>query len=906
MDYLFRKYLSFAFLCLCFISCIAAAANNSNSVIQPFRGNFLYGAAGDYKDYNFQFINSELGFNLWHNYVDAVLVNNMHYPEGWTFVSPNDHLYSNVSEYQSSIVPLLNTIGSHNMNAWMQRPKIDFLVYGQRSDYKCVDVKYVDPDLWFYTFQSPAHVGTDIKDISSFGNGNYVRYCRAKNSYQPKIHDASGFVVSRLKTNAEQCHRSNGFDAYRWDSEHLWYIKPKVRIDTMFCRLNPEANVFTISVIGQDGETVLKEVTVKCKNFLDSAGSYDGRYIERFQDLDDKDSLIIQGDWGDQWLFSARGNKPTDTDNNKVDIRIFWHGECDMWIEQVRVDNDIAHDLLSEDPSNTNYRTYMTWLQGEAQNIACSGTGSYKFYMELMEFNQIPCVKFVNEKLKQFCSRGIDLVIASVFYQYHMSWEDRGKILKPDQITRQFVNKVGLTELLYGHLPFTSIENRLQTYSKVPNTLNIFDTSKILAKIENPNEYEVWLQANLDTISDVDEGTSFFDKSKLINYLEGKDPCPQMPQFEGKFRFDLQLANGISKNSNVPFISWVQITQWFAHCSEIEREPTNEELDMIVNIPIAYGAKGLIFFEYSGWQNGNDYNYAITETDGFTPRQFNVYNQPKWEKMLEIKDRLQNWGRFIKNFDNTKTNTYIYRLQGQRASLFRESYFNSARTYLSETLSNNGFRDGTLLMTDKQGSDKSYDEVSRTYLQLSTFEELATGNLYFMVVNKRCSPYIDGKSIDRIGGLRNVEVLFKKNHVLMSGFTKWKIEDVADTNSTGIILDKLQGSYVSLGNFNPGEGKIFKLSPLSNSAPANFVLSQNYPNPFNPETQIDFSLPVNGKVSIKIFDVNGRLVKELMNEFRNAGYYSITFNASNLSSGIYFYKIEAAGFTDTKKMAFVK
>ena len=175
-----------------------------------------------------------------------------------------------------------------------------------------------------------------------------------------------------------------------------------------------------------------------------------------------------------------------------------------------------------------------------------------------------------------------------------------------------------------------------------------------------------------------------------------------------------------------------------------------------------------------------------------------------------------------------------------------------------------------------------------------------------MVVNKRCSPHIDGTSVGKIGGWRNVEVLFKKNHISMAGFTKWKIENIADTNSSNFILDKLQGTYVNLGDFNPGEGKIFKLSPVSNSIPTKYILSQNYPNPFNPETQIDFSLPVNGYMEIKIYDVNGRLVKELINSYKDAGYYTITFNASDLSSGVYFYKIVASGFSDTKKMVFVK
>ncbi len=89
-------------------------------------------------------------------------------------------------------------------------------------------------------------------------------------------------------------------------------------------------------------------------------------------------------------------------------------------------------------------------------------------------------------------------------------------------------------------------------------------------------------------------------------------------------------------------------------------------------------------------------------------------------------------------------------------------------------------------------------------------------------------------------------------------------------------------------------------------APSKFELSQNYPNPFNPTTNINFGLPADSRVSIKVFDISGREVKTLLNESRTAGYYTIAFDASNISSGVYFYKIEADKFSDVKRMLLVK
>jgi len=90
------------------------------------------------------------------------------------------------------------------------------------------------------------------------------------------------------------------------------------------------------------------------------------------------------------------------------------------------------------------------------------------------------------------------------------------------------------------------------------------------------------------------------------------------------------------------------------------------------------------------------------------------------------------------------------------------------------------------------------------------------------------------------------------------------------------------------------------------SVPNSYVLFQNYPNPFNPSTTIRFSIINPDVVKIKIYDVLGREVKTLVNEFKQAGTYEIQFNASSLASGIYLYRIESGNFVQTKKMILLK
>jgi hypothetical protein len=85
-----------------------------------------------------------------------------------------------------------------------------------------------------------------------------------------------------------------------------------------------------------------------------------------------------------------------------------------------------------------------------------------------------------------------------------------------------------------------------------------------------------------------------------------------------------------------------------------------------------------------------------------------------------------------------------------------------------------------------------------------------------------------------------------------------------------------------------------------------YSLNQNYPNPFNPVTKINFEIPKQGLVSLKIYDVQGREVRTLVNEVKAPGVYAFDFNGTELSSGVYFYRMEANGYTDIKKMMLIK
>lgn len=114
------------------------------------------------------------------------------------------------------------------------------------------------------------------------------------------------------------------------------------------------------------------------------------------------------------------------------------------------------------------------------------------------------------------------------------------------------------------------------------------------------------------------------------------------------------------------------------------------------------------------------------------------------------------------------------------------------------------------------------------------------------------------------------------------------------------------GIYAQNINLNGTLGNAVSVNPVGDIIPVKFNLNQNYPNPFNPVTKINFAIPKQGFVTLKVYDMLGRVVSELLSSYKQAGSYSVDFNAGNLSSGVYFYKLDVNGFSDIKKMILVK
>ena len=130
--------------------------------------------------------------------------------------------------------------------------------------------------------------------------------------------------------------------------------------------------------------------------------------------------------------------------------------------------------------------------------------------------------------------------------------------------------------------------------------------------------------------------------------------------------------------------------------------------------------------------------------------------------------------------------------------------------------------------------------------------------------------------------------------------TESNVYTYVDKNVNGTMYYKLKQI-----DFD-GTYKYSKTVETSTTKPVEFSLSQNYPNPFNPSTTISYSIPQDNFVSLKVYNVLGNEVATLVNGQITAGTHNVHFNASNLSSGVYYYTIRTGNFSSTKKLMLLK
>lgn len=175
--------------------------------------------------------------------------------------------------------------------------------------------------------------------------------------------------------------------------------------------------------------------------------------------------------------------------------------------------------------------------------------------------------------------------------------------------------------------------------------------------------------------------------------------------------------------------------------------------------------------------------------------------------------------------------------------------------------------------------------------ELKKSELLENFNVYYNLVNND-SLFISGAASTGFTGsgrLLEFDIVANEN---LAQFPIKELKAILNEGNPSVV--------VQLGSI------IITSNEQNSKIPTNPALHQNYPNPFNPSTNITYELPEAREVNISVYDLTGRLVQTLQSGRKTAGSYTLNFDASNLSSGIYFYRITAGDFIQTRRMALLK
>jgi len=305
--------------------------------------------------------------------------------------------------------------------------------------------------------------------------------------------------------------------------------------------------------------------------------------------------------------------------------------------------------------------------------------------------------------------------------------------------------------------------------------------------------------------------------------------------------------------------------------------------------------KGDSAFVYGGYSFGNNklriYNF-VTNTWVYSANSPNI--SATYGHTIEYVDG------FIYLFFNSA----VYKYSIATNSWTQATSCSTNATWLYSTV----YEDEVYLVGWTNGKFFKYNPASDQWTQLADLPYFVTGSAVQTVDDKIYS--IGGSSGPGGGTFNNTlvydiatnqwsdaNIFISSNRAFMANaYYKDTLYVIGGLNSNGDAVDNVE--FIVAGIPSAVESDYYTLE--------NFKLSQNYPNPFNPSTTISFSIPNEEFISIKVFNSIGEEVEDLVHETKPAGKYSVTFDANKLTSGVYFYKISAGNFIETKKMIFIK
>lgn len=561
--------------------------------------------------------NIEMKANAWHKYTGPYY--------GWLNIVNSsgqyvDNINNDPEDYKPFVKNKINRNFDDGLRSIMDRPWIQYLALSQRSDYQ-VESVHEDSDYWFYTYDESINNSPGINDIidnSQHGNGAKVKHC-----VPIPTESQEGYIVSGLKSNREQANRF--WNVWQSDSLYSWYVKPKIRIPLNTPDITP---VCRIDILDWDGN-IIKSDTILARYFYkDQQTPYLGQYLEEFYwdplNPDDVSAPITippgsinpgnRKHFWDWWSTEI-----------KTDFRIYWYGLSEMWVDYVRVENEPSHLMHKGlfDPI----------IQAEVdialQNYNANNPIPNNFYIEEFEFNCTPAIAYLNELIHSYSDNKLSLMTNLNYdlYRVHIPYAFETPV-SSNQIRKYLIDNadirilVNMSYALEGwgdvnihqrEFPSNPYSGGNWVYAKHPNTLSTATYSSqtgVLSDPASPSDYDEWLHELLDHSN------------------------PGTPNF----LFNMKLSDDLTKMQGLSHLRLIHLHQthlWYQPPTHILKEPTNQEIELMGNLAISYGSKGIMYFTYSSDGNLGD-NYYFRgliepgELYNWEPRNENAYGQNKW------------------------------------------------------------------------------------------------------------------------------------------------------------------------------------------------------------------------------------------------------------------------------------
>ena len=743
---------------------------------------------------------------------------------------PNGYLQG-VTHFLNSWHDSVNTPNT----AFYRSSKIDRPCFGQRSTYQVEDNSTM-------IAQRPGY-GYVISETGQNENDSNVR---VKNCIIGRD-EPNKYIAKQLYENNEQTNvitrKDGGFTYYsdrkRVGDNFRWYVKPRMRIDSALAN-NPNnwnKKVVRVEVFNYDS-VLIKSQDILVSNFLVNNNHYNGDYVEMYKFPFSTYLLSVLGE------EIATNNIDTSAyytprEKSRVDYRVYWYGEVNVWLDYVRLDDEWAHFLFT-DPFGTLPITVNKYKFGEkirSEVLALSNQEGFGyFYFDEFYYNSIPCVKEVLRQIKEYnSSTGIVVISPPAGF----TGTGQGAGIK---------NELTLSEM-YNTLQ----QAGLFTDFVATDVYNIFDDSPIPPNLNKPNPGDY-------------PGTKFYKKAVSVNDYDDKLNTNILSAgMRDLYKLNANVIK--TSNFNTVFVATIQahtVESNFQNvgCNdtpkyERKREPTNEEIGLQAYYAMAYGAKQIHFYtQFSSnaipYCTGYLYDWGLTDTypNNNIPRYSNYYGQPKWNYIANLDSNLVKIGSYMYQqndlkYDNTiaieKSETHKY-ITGLK------SYFrNESAPYNFYPINE--------------------DPANKTYWEIGFFENQSEPlSKYFLVLNKRCVPEFPVG----FGDVRQAKLILNSNN--LQNFNNWKITNPI-TNEY-IIFDKNNmgtGIYLP-GSFQPGEGKLLKLAPVMQTG-GTFVCNEEVMT----SNVICDSTVFNNGYNLSLYQ--GTTIK-----FKNKG--KIVFNGGNFSSGM--------------------